>query len=74
LRVLLTHRALKNPVRGDCGVCSERCRLQQLVVLGVDELAICHDCFKAAAHFARLSSGYPILFDLERSPLPRYVP
>jgi hypothetical protein len=59
LRVLLTHRALKEPVHGQCGVCCERRQLQQLVLLGADELPICHDCFKAAAHFARLSSGYP---------------
>jgi hypothetical protein len=68
LRLLLTHRALRDPVRSQCGVCCERRQLQQLVVLDADELAICHDCFKTAAHFARLSSGYPILFDLEQLP------
>jgi len=65
---VLTRRALKDPVHGPCGVCFETRRLQQLVVLGADELAICRDCFEAAAHFGRLSGGHPILFDLE--PLP----
>jgi hypothetical protein len=33
-----------------------------------DELAICRDCYDAAAHFGRLSGGHPILFDLEHLP------
>ena len=43
-------------------------RLQQLVVLGGDELAICPDCYEAAAHFSRLGGGRPVLFDLELLP------
>jgi hypothetical protein len=49
-------------------VCFESRRLQQLVVLGADELAICHDGYDAAARFGRLSGGHPIVFDLEHLP------
>ena len=50
-------------MHGQCGVCFESRRLQQLVVLGADELAICRLCFESAAHFARLGGGHPLLFD-----------
>jgi hypothetical protein len=40
-------------------------RLQQLVILDADELAICRECYEAAAHFGRLSGGHPPLFDME---------
>ena len=65
VRLVLTRRALEDPVHGQCGVCFESRRLQQLVVLGADELAICRDCYDAAARFGRLSGGHPIHFDLE---------
>ena len=39
-----------------------------LVVLGDDELAVCRDCYEAAAHFGRLSGGRPLLFDMELRP------
>jgi hypothetical protein len=65
VRLVLTRRALEDPVHGQCGVCSERHRLEHLVVLGADELAICRDCYDAAARFGRLSGGHPIHFDLE---------
>jgi hypothetical protein len=65
VRLALTRRALEDPVHGQCGVCFETRRLQQLVVLGADELAICRDCFEAAARLGRLGGGHPILFDLE---------
>jgi hypothetical protein len=68
VRLLLTRRALEDPVHGQCGVCFESRRLQELVVLGADELAICRLCFESAAHFARLSGGHPLLFDLEQLP------
>jgi hypothetical protein len=68
IRLVLTRRALQDPVHGQCGVCVETRRLQQLVVLGADELAICRDCCEAAARFGRLSGGHPILFDLEQMP------
>jgi len=68
VRLALTRRALEDPIHGQCGVCFETRRLQQLVVLGADELAICRDCYDAAARFGRLSSGHPILFDLEQLP------
>ena len=68
VRLVLTRRALEDPVHGQCGVCFETRRLQQLVVLGGDELAICPDCYEAAAHFSRLGGGRPVLFDLELLP------
>jgi hypothetical protein len=68
VRLVLTRRALEDPVHGQCGVCFERHRLEHLVVLGADELAICRDCYEAAARFGRLSAGHPILFDLEHLP------
>ena len=68
VRLVLTRHALEDPVHGQCGVCSETRRLQQLVVLGADELAICRDCYDAAARFGRLSGGHPIVFDLEQLP------
>ena len=68
VRLVLTRRALEDPIHGQCGVCFESRRLQQLVVLGGDELAICRDCYEAAAHFGRLSGGHPVLFDLEQLP------
>jgi len=68
VRLVLTRRSLDDPVHGQCGVCFESRRLQQLVVLGVDELAICRLCYESAAHFARLSGGHPLLFDLEQLP------
>jgi hypothetical protein len=64
-RLVLTRRALKDPIHGQRGVCFESRRLQHLVVLGADELAICRDCYDAAARFGRLSGGHPIHFDLE---------
>src|SRR5205807_9728292 len=64
----LPRRALEDPVHGQCGVRFESRRLQQLVVLGADELAICRGCYETAAHFGRLSRGHPILFDLEQLP------
>jgi len=66
VRLVLTRRALGDPTHGQCGVCFERRRLEQVVVLGADELAICRGSFESAAHFGRLSGGYPILFDLEQ--------
>ena len=68
VRLVLTRRALEDPVYGQCGVCFETRRLQQLVVLGADELAICRDCYEAAARFSRLGGGHPIMFDLEQLP------
>jgi hypothetical protein len=69
VRLVLTRRALQDPLHGQCGVCFESRRLlQQLVVLGADELAICRGCYEAAVHFDRLSGGHPILFDLEQLP------
>ena len=68
MRLVLTRRALADPIHGQCGVCSETRRLQQLVVLGADELAICRDCYAAAARFGRLSGGHPVLFHLEHLP------
>jgi hypothetical protein len=68
VRLMLTRRTLEDPVHGQCGVCFETRRLQQLVVLGADELALCRDCFEAAARFGRLGRGQPILFDLEYLP------
>ena len=68
VQLVLTRQALEDPVHGQCGVCFESRRLQQLVVLGADELAICRGCYESAAHFARLSGGHPLLFDLEQLP------
>jgi hypothetical protein len=68
VRLVLTRRALGDPLHGQCGVCFEARRLQQLVVLGAQELAICRDCFEAAARFGRVGGGRPILFDLEQLP------
>ena len=68
VRLVLTRHALEDPVHGQCGVRFETRRLQQLVVLGADELAICRDCYDAAARFGRLSGGHPIVFDLEQLP------
>jgi hypothetical protein len=68
MRLVLTRRALADPIHGQCGVCLEPRHLQPLVILGADELAICHDCFEAAARFGRLSSGHPLLFNLEQLP------
>jgi hypothetical protein len=65
---VLTRRALADPVHGQCGVCFETRRLQQLVVLGSAELAICRECYGAAAHFGQLGAGQPLLFDLELLP------
>ena len=45
--VMVNDSALEDPVHGQCGVCCESRRLQQLVVLGADELAICRDCYEA---------------------------
>ena len=68
VRLVLTHRAPEDPVHGQCGVCFETRRLQQLVMLRVDELAICRACSEAAARFGRLGGGHPILCDLEQPP------
>ena len=68
VRLVLSRRALKDPIHDQCGVCPEQHRLQYLVVLGADELAVCRDCYEAAARFGRLSSGHPILFGLEHLP------
>jgi hypothetical protein len=48
----------------------ERHRLEHLVVLSADELAICRRCYEAAAHFGRLSGGHPMLVDLKELPWP----
>ena len=64
VRLVLTRRALEDPVHGQCGVCLEPRLLQQLVVLGADELAICRECYEVA-HFGRLSGGRSLLFDME---------
>ena len=68
VRLVLTRRALQDPIHGQCGVCFERHRLKHLVILGADELAICRGCYEAAAHFSRLSGGDPLLFDLQQMP------
>jgi hypothetical protein len=68
VRLVLTRRALADPIHGQCGVCCERHRLEHLVVLGADELTICRGCYDAAAQFGRLSRCHPILFDLEHLP------
>jgi hypothetical protein len=68
VRLVLTRRALADPIHGQCGVRLEPRRAQQLVALGGDELAICRECYEAAAHFGRLGGGHPVLFDLERLP------
>ena len=65
VRLVLTRRALEDPIHGQCGACREQQRLQQLVILGADELAVCHGCYDAAARFGRLGDGHPILFALE---------
>jgi hypothetical protein len=54
----LTRRTLDDPIHGHCSVCFETRRLQQLVILDADELAVCHGCY-AAARFGRLSRGTP---------------
>jgi hypothetical protein len=38
-RLVLTRRSLQDPIHGQCGGCFETRRLQQLVLLGTDELA-----------------------------------
>ena len=68
VRLVLTRRSLEDPIHGQCGVCLEPRHMQQLVVLGPDELAICRECYEAAARFGRLGGGHPILFDLEQLP------
>jgi hypothetical protein len=68
VRLVLTRRTLEDPIHGQCGVCLEPRHLQPLVILGADELAICRECYEAAAHFHRLSGGHPFLFDLELLP------
>jgi hypothetical protein len=68
VRLVLGRRTLEDPVHDQCGVCFETRRLQQSVVLGADELAICRDCYEAAARFSRLGRGHPIMFDLEQLP------
>ena len=68
VHLVLTRRALEDPIHGQCGVCFERHRLEHLVVLGADELAICRGCYDAAARFGRLTRGHPVLFDLEQLP------
>ena len=68
VRLTLTRRALEDPIHGQCGVCFETRQLQQLMILGADELAVCRDCYEAAAHFGRLSGGHPLLFELEHLP------
>jgi hypothetical protein len=68
VRLVLTRRALEDPIHGQCGVCLEPRRLKPLVLLGADELAVCRECYESAAHFGRLSGGHPILFDLEHLP------
>ena len=65
MRLTLTRRALEDPIHGQCGVCLEPRRLEPLVLLGADELAVCRECYEAAARFGRLSRGHPILFDLQ---------
>jgi hypothetical protein len=68
VRLLLTRRALADPIQGQCGVCFEQRRLQRMIVLGADELAVCRDCYEAAAHFGRLSGGHPLLFEVADLP------
>ena len=60
--------ALEDPIHGQCGVCLEPRHLQPLVLLGADELAVCHDYYEVAARVGRLGDGHPILFDLEHLP------
>jgi hypothetical protein len=52
----------------ECGVCFESRRLQQLMVLDANEMAICRDCYDVAARFGWPSGSHPILFDLEHLP------
>ena len=68
VRLVLTRRALEDPIHGQCGVCLEPRRLEPLVLFGADELAVCRECYEAAAPFGRLSGGHSILFDLEQLP------
>ena len=68
VRLVLTRRALEDPIHGQCGVCLEPRHLQPLVILGADELAVCRECYEAAAHFGRLSAGHPLLLELESLP------
>jgi hypothetical protein len=68
VRLVLTRRALEDPIHGQCGVCLEPRHLQPLVILGADELAICRECYEAAAHFGRLSAGHTLLLELEYLP------
>ena len=68
MRLVLTRRALEDPIHGQCGVCLEPRRLEPLVLLGADKLAVCRECYEAAARFGRLGHGQPILFDLEHLP------
>ena len=67
LRLALTRRALEDPVHGQCGVCREPRRLEPLVLLGADELAVCRECYEAVGRFRRLSGGRPLLFDTEQA-------
>ena len=68
MRLVLTRRALADPIHSQCSMCFGRHHPEHLVVLGTDELAICRGCYEAAAHFGRLSGGHPVLFDLEHLP------
>ena len=68
MRLVLTRRALEDPIHGQCDVCLEPRRLEPLVLLGADELAVCRDCYDAAAGLSRLSGGHAILYDLEQLP------
>ena len=68
VRLVLTRRALEDPIHGQCGVCLQPRRLEPLVLFGADELAVCRECYEAAARFGRLGGGQPILFDLEHLP------
>jgi hypothetical protein len=48
VRLVLTGRALEDPIHGQGGVYFESRRLQHLVVPGADELAICRGCYEVA--------------------------
>jgi hypothetical protein len=48
VRLVLTRRALEDPIHGQCGVCLEPRHPQPLVILGADELAIRGTWFDAA--------------------------
>ena len=68
VRLVLTRRALEDPVHGQCGVCLEPRRLQQLVILDADELAVCRATATRPLPTSAGSGGHPLLFELEDLP------